>query len=206
MFMRMPCAASIAALIATTGVGCGAHCAKSSTGTAQPAQGIIWVDHFSIREGVSDSGQLITQTNGIDVFFKARTDVPVVFPAGALPLLGVPIQSHPGLPVTGVIACVAIQGDNSATKINRLRLAQFDKAVQAYTVKLEADVQTQSPPVGPPDSAGSFACVDTGSKVCLDPLAGTIDVSLGVQVGDSDDAIRLRALGVRYDATCAPKP
>jgi len=85
-------------------------------------------------------------------------------------------------------------------------LTQFNRSAAAYVVQMESDVQSQSPPVGPPDNAASFACVDSGSKVCLDSTAGTIDVSLGLQVGDADDAVRLRALGVRYDTTCVPKP
>ena len=86
----------------------------------------------------------------------------------------------------------------------RLRLAQFDPAARSYVVALEAPVT--GPPVGPPDAPGSFACVDSGPKVCLDSTKGTIDVSLSVQVGDADDAIRLRALGVRYDTTCGGNP
>ena len=189
----------------------GCACRRSPQPTAPPSpgvavrpQGVIWVEHVSIRDNDSDWNQLVTETNGTDVFFKARTGPNVTFPAGATPLLGVPIQSHPGLFVTGVIACIAAQGDKSDTQLLRLRLSQFDEMVAGYSIKLDAPVS--GPPVGPPDAPGSFACVDTGPKVCLDSTAGTIDVSLSVQVGDADDAIRLRALGVRYDTTCGSKP
>ncbi|MFN8644843.1 MAG: hypothetical protein U0802_25435 [Candidatus Binatia bacterium] len=168
-------------------------------------QGVIWVDHASLIDSDPDWDQLVLSSNGTDVFFKARSGPGLTFPAGETPLHGVFIQSHPGLKITGVIACVAAQGDKNDTQLLRLRLSQFDATARGYVVKLEAPVST-SPPVGPPDAPGSFACVDTGSKVCLDSTAGTIDVSLGVQVGDADDAIRLRALGVHYDTGCTPTP
>ncbi|HSP95625.1 MAG TPA: hypothetical protein VL049_00075 [Candidatus Dormibacteraeota bacterium] len=151
-----------------------------------------------------DWDQLVVSSNGTDMFFKARSGPGLTFPAGALPLRSVPIQSHPGLKITGVIACVAAQGDKSDTQLLRLRLAQFDATARSYVVKMEAPVS--GPPVGPPDAPGSFACVDTGPRVCLDSTAGTVDVEMSVQVGDADDAIRLRALGVRYDTACAVTP
>ena len=196
---------TLAGLFAAALLLAGCACKRPPQATPPPLtapQGIIWVDHGSLRNNDPDWNQLVTETNGTDVFFKASSAPGVTYPAGATPLLGVPIQSHPGLFITGVIACVAAQGNNSDTQLLRLRLSQFDEAARGYTIKLEAPVT--GPPVGPPDAPGSFACVDTGPKVCLDSTAGTIDVSLSVQVGDADDAIRLRALGVHYDTACKP--
>lgn len=190
-----------AALLA--GCACRSRSCPGSTG-AGPQQGIIWVDHASMQDTDPDWDQLVVSSNGTDMFFKARSGPGLTFPAGALPLRSVPIQSHPGLKITGVIACVAAQGDKSDTQLLRLRLAQFDATARSYVVKMEAPVS--GPPVGPPDAPGSFACVDTGPRVCLDSTAGTVDVEMSVQVGDADDAIRLRALGVRYDTACAVTP
>lgn len=186
--------------------GCCHRCRRppSPPAAGAPPRGVIWVDHASMRDTDPDWDQLEVSSNGTDVFFKARGGPGLAFPAGATPLHGVPIQSHPGLKVTGVIACVAAQGDKNDTQLTRLRLAQFDQSAQGYVVRLEAPVT--GPPVGPPDAPGSFACVDTGDQVCLDSTAGTIAVSMAVQVGDADDAIRLRALGVRYDTGCAATP
>lgn len=185
--------------------GCCHRCRRTPPATAgAPPRGVIWVDHVSMQDTDPDWDQLVVSSNGTDVFFKARSGPGLTFPAGATPLRGVPIQSHPGLKITGVIACVAAQGDKRDTQLTRLRLAQFDESAQSYVVKLEAPVT--GPPVGPPDAPGSFACVDTGDRVCLDSTAGTVDVSMAVQVGDADDAIRLRALGVRYDTACRATP
>jgi hypothetical protein len=185
--------------------GCCTKChAPPPPGAAQPQTGTIWVDHASMMDTDPDWDQLVVSSNGTDVFFMARSGPGLTFPAGALPLRAVPIQSHPGLKITGVIACVAAQGDKSDTQLTRLRLAQFDAGVRGYLVKMEAPVT--GPPVGPPDAPGSFACVDTGPRVCLDSTTGTIDVSMEVQVGDADDAIRLRALGVHYDSSCTVAP
>lgn len=191
------CAVAALGLAAIGVAGCGSG--SRSLRPAVPRSGVIWVDHTGVRASVPNWGQLITTTNGTDVFFQPRNSV-MQFPVGAVPLQNVPIQSIPGLYVTGAIACVAAQGSSPDTGLLRLRLAQFDAPLRGYVVKHEAPVS--GPPVGPPDAPGSFACVETGAVVCLDPGDGTISIDLSVQVGAAADAVRLRALGAMYDTEC----
>lgn len=188
---------SITALAALLAIGCGQAARRQPVPV--PRQGVIWLDHSGIRNNVPKWGPLVTSTNGTDVFFQARHTA-VNFPVGAVPLLNAPIQSHPGLYITGVIACVAAQGSSPDTGLRRLRLAQFDAPLRGYAIKHEAAVT--GPPAGPPDAPGSFACVDTGPVVCLDGTEGTVSVDLSIQVGAPADAVRLRALGVLYDTEC----
>jgi len=164
---------------------------------------------------VADWERIKLSTNGTDVFVDLKTGIPITFPEQDLIPIFVPTLP-PGIHISGMRVCYGIVGNHPDTKVHRLRLAQFDNAqVQSgttwpgYIVKMEDGGAGAAAPVPPPggfkyDDRNGFVCVDSTQPVCLDPGKGTIGAFTGVQIGDADDRVVFRAIGLRYDSTCTP--
>lgn len=185
-------------------------CAKTHPPSVAP-QGIIWVDPHDMV--VADWERITLSTNGTDVFIDTKPIV-TTFPEADLVPIYVPTLS-PGLNVTGIRVCYGIVGHDANTKVERLRLAQFDPTSgggthwPGYAVMLE-DLSAGSAAPTPPsggfafDDPAGFVCVDSEPSVCLDPDRGTISAAIGTQFGATDDRLVVTAVGLHYDASCTP--
>ncbi len=191
------------------------RCAVDETAvTGGAAQGIIWVNHHDMV--VADWMSVTLDNNGTTLFVKPRNTG--TFPKRQMLSIYVP-TIPPGYNITGLRVCYGIVGDQADTEVDHLRLGQYQVGGSTsgsnwpgYLIRLEDTTvgnQAPNPPAGGfafGDAAG-FVCVNSSSdqwSPCLDQNNGTVNASIGFQVGDADDRIAIMAVGLHYDMSCTP--
>jgi hypothetical protein len=165
-------------------------------GVAAMPKRVLWVNHFALLPGASDITVTYESTNshvggGLTALVIMSASEGDTFPTGGNKVVQMAVGVFPlgGLVrVTGVRVCYELT--DSRSFITQIRLAQVDSTGTTAPVLLDDGTdQTATGPV----------CVNTTPAVRIDPNAGSLLLSLRINIGTGGagtDKIAIRALGL----------
>jgi len=162
--------------------------ATGPAGVALPPEGkILWLNHLEFLPGdptVTTSFRAVSSDVGGLTGLNIHSSTTGETSAGNKVVeqaVGVP----PGFQVIGVRLCYELSSANSF--VSQIRLAQVQDPPSTAVILL--DDGTDLTAVGP-------VCVDS-APTAIDPTLGSLLFSLRVNFGDTNDAIVIRAVGLR---------
>jgi hypothetical protein len=172
----------LVALIGVMSLGLRHHAQDAQALSGQ----IQWLDHLHMLPANSDD--LTIKYNGIQQrgIIVTSNSLGNVFPTGGHKSIDLAYGLEPEQLVNGVVVCY--KTDNSRTFIGQIRLSQMSTA--------EPNVTFVREDLGVTLDSTSPVCEEF-ETVDIDPSAGTLFISLRLDVGDTSDRVIVYGLGVR---------